>query len=77
VASEALGVGGASNYRLRAVTAANGNGYWQDELDADDAFFASVVSTDTYKEQKVYAAGCRINDDGDCSILVRAVKGTK
>ena len=75
VAAAALGAGGTSGYLVGSYTANNGKAYWQDPV--HDAFYAKVVTATKYTEKTVYAAGCRINNDGKCSIMVRAVKGTK
>ena len=77
VAAEGLDQDGHSQYLARSYASATGTGYWQDRINADDTFSANLIAADLSFEKRVYVAGCQVNDDGNCSISVRLLKGTK
>ena len=68
---------GDTQHLVRAYASTTGAAYWQERLDAEDTFYASLVAADRTTEERVYVAGCRVNDEGGCSISVRRLQGSK
>jgi len=77
VAAQGLDASGDTQYLARSYAGTTGAGYWQHRIGADDTFSANLIAADVSSENRVYVAGCQVNEDGDCSISVRLLMGTK